>query len=149
MGGIRNVSNALHSEVRRSRVRAARVSKENPADISTRYRAGAQPIRKAGRRANVISEGPPYEEFDSVWEALGFSREESANLSVRSALMRDIGRIITANKWTQAEAAKQCHVSQPRINDLLGGKLHKFSIDALINMDGALGCEVDIRLRAA
>jgi predicted XRE-type DNA-binding protein len=89
------------------------------------------------------------EKFDSVWEALGFSPEESASLSVRSSLMREIRRIIEKNGWTQAEAAKQCHVSQPRINDLLRGKFHKFSIDALVNMAGALGCNVDVRLRAA
>jgi predicted XRE-type DNA-binding protein len=63
--------------------------------------------------------------------------------------MREIRSIIEKKKWTQAEAAKQCHVSQPRINDLLRGKFHKFSIDALVNMAGALGCDVDVRLRAA
>ena len=149
MGGVRNVSSDLHRAVRGGSVRAARVSKKDAADKPKRHQVSAQPIRKISRRANVISQGPPYEEFNSIWESLGFSPGESASLNVRSSLMREIRRIIEKKEWTQAEAAKQCHVSQPRINDLLRGKFHKFSIDALVNMAGALGCDVDVRLRAA
>ena len=149
MGSLRNVPSDLHREIRGGSVRAARVPKEDAADKPKRHRVGPQPIRKATGRARVISHGPPYEEFHSVWEALGFSPEESVSLSVRSSLMREIRRIIEKNEWTQAQAAKECHVSQPRINDLLRGKFHKFSIDALVNMAGALGCNVDVRLRAA
>jgi predicted XRE-type DNA-binding protein len=79
-----------------------------------------------------------------VWDALGFSPIEAANLQVRSSLMRTIRRIIEKNEWTQAEAAKQCGVSQPRINDLLKGKFNKFSIDALVNMAGAMGMKVHV-----
>jgi predicted XRE-type DNA-binding protein len=89
------------------------------------------------------------EEFESVWEALGFSPEECANLEARSALMRQIESIVKQAGWTQAEAAKRCGVSQPRINDLLRGKFHKFSLDALVRMGGALGRRVKIELEAA
>jgi predicted XRE-type DNA-binding protein len=84
-----------------------------------------------------------------VWEALGFSPIEAANLQVRSSLMRDIRRIIVKKKWTQAEAAKECGVSQPRINDLLKGKFNKFSIDALVNMAGAMGMKVRVEFGGA
>ena len=89
------------------------------------------------------------ERFDSVWEALGFSTEEAANLEARSVLMRQIERIIKKNRWTQATAAKHCGVSQPRVNDLLRGRIDKFSIDALVNMAACLGQKVHIRLAAA
>jgi len=149
MGSVRNVSSDLHSAVRGGGVRAARISKKDAADKPKGRRTGAQPIRRVAGRAKVISQGPPYEEFNSIWESLGFSPEESASLSVRSSLMREIYRIIEKNAWTQAEAARQCRVSQPRISDLLRGKFHKFSLDALVNMTGALGCDVEIRLKAA
>jgi predicted XRE-type DNA-binding protein len=89
------------------------------------------------------------EECESVWDALGFSPQEAANLEARSTLMRQIRSIIRENRWTQAVAAKRCGVSQPRINDLLRGKIDKFSIDALVNMATALGRRVDFELKAA
>jgi predicted XRE-type DNA-binding protein len=57
--------------------------------------------------------------------------------------------LIERNQWTQAAAAKKCGVSQPRINDLLRGRIDKFSIDALVNMAGALGQKVKIEMLAA
>ncbi len=63
--------------------------------------------------------------------------------------MREIRGIIRKNDWTQAAAAKRCGVSQPRINDLLKGKFHKFSIDALVKMAAALGRKVKVELLAA
>jgi predicted XRE-type DNA-binding protein len=89
------------------------------------------------------------EEFESVWEALGYSPEERADLEARSTLMRQIEAIVKKAGWTQAEAAKRCGVSQPRINDLLRGKFSKFSLDALVRMGGSLGRRVKIELEAA
>ncbi len=88
-------------------------------------------------------------EFASVWEAIGRSPMEAANLQARADLMNHLRKAIRGHTWTQAEAAKQCGVSQPRVNDLLNGKFHKFSLDALVNMAGALGKRVIIELRAA
>src|ERR1039457_6240267 len=51
--------------------------------------------------------------------------------------------------WTQAEAASRCGVTQPRINDLLRGRVSGFSLDALVNIATALGCRVRIDLDAA
>lgn len=89
------------------------------------------------------------ERFESVWDALGFSKEEAANLEARSELMIQIREMIREHKWTQAVAAKHCGVSQPRINDLMRGRIDKFSIDALVNMAAHLGQKVCIELRAA
>lgn len=89
---------------------------------------------------------PEYEEFASVWDAIADTPEEAANLSLRSELMDQIESIIKENGWTQAEAAKQCGVTQPRINDLLRGRIARFSIDALVNIASALGRKVIVRL---
>jgi predicted XRE-type DNA-binding protein len=51
--------------------------------------------------------------------------------------------------WTQAEAARRCGVTQPRINDLLRGRVSRFSLDALVNIATALGCRVRVDLEAA
>ncbi len=84
-----------------------------------------------------------------MWEALGFSREESANLEARSALMTEIERIVREKRWTQVEAAKQCAISQPRMSAMLSGNVDKFSLDALVKIAAALGRRVSIRLEAA
>lgn len=63
--------------------------------------------------------------------------------------MIQLDQLIKKSGWTQAAAAKHCGVSQPRINDLLRGRIDKFSIDALVNIAAHLGQKVHITLRAA
>jgi predicted XRE-type DNA-binding protein len=87
--------------------------------------------------------------FANVWDALADTPEEAANLTLRSELMDEIEAVIAKNGWTQVEAAKRCGVSQPRINDLLRGRISRFSLDALVNIASALGRRVKMRLEAA
>jgi predicted XRE-type DNA-binding protein len=87
--------------------------------------------------------------FANVWDAIADSPEEAMNLELRFKMMEKISVIIKKNGWTQAEAAKRCGVSQPRINDLLRGRISRFSLDALVNIAAALGRKVNIRLAAA
>lgn len=87
--------------------------------------------------------------YASVWDALADSPEEAANLRLRSALMRQIARLIERKNWTQAEAASRCGVTQPRINDLLRGRISRFSLDALVNIAAALGRRVTLKLERA
>lgn len=89
------------------------------------------------------------EKFDSVWDAIADSPEEAANLRLRSDLMDEIEAIVKSNQWTQAEAAKRCGVTQPRMNDLLRGRISRFSLDALVNIAAKLGRKVSVRLEAA
>jgi len=70
----------------------------------------------------------------SVFNDLGFNESEAENLKIRAALMRAIEKYIEDNKLTQASAAKLMGVYQPRISDLLQGKIDKFTIDMLVNM---------------
>lgn len=87
--------------------------------------------------------------YASVWDAIADPPEEAANLRLRSELMDKIVALIEANGWTQVDAANRCHVTQPRINDLLRGRISRFSLDALVNIASALGQQVHVELEAA
>jgi predicted XRE-type DNA-binding protein len=87
--------------------------------------------------------------YASVWDALAETPQEAANLRLRSALMLQIARLIEREGWTQAEAAERYGVSQPRINDLLRGRIARFSLDALVNIAAALGRKVTVKLEDA
>lgn len=89
------------------------------------------------------------ESYDRVWDAIADTPLEAANLRLRSELMDQITAIVEKNGWTQAAAAKHCGVTQPRINDLLRGRISRFSLDALVNIASALGKRVRIELKAA
>ena len=85
----------------------------------------------------------------SVWDAIADTPEEAANLRARAELMQKIAALLKQREWTQAEAASRCGVTQPRINDLLRGRVSRFSLDALVNIATALGCRVRVDLEAA
>jgi predicted XRE-type DNA-binding protein len=89
------------------------------------------------------------ETYASVWDAIADTPEQAANLRARAELMRKIEAHLKKHKWTQAEAASRCGVTQPRINDLLRGRLSRFSLDALVNIATALSCRVRVDLDAA
>ena len=89
------------------------------------------------------------ESYASVWDAIADTPEQAANLRARADLMRKIEAHLKKHNWTQAEAARRCGVTQPRINDLLRGRLSRFSLDALVNIATALGCRVRFDLEAA
>jgi predicted XRE-type DNA-binding protein len=89
------------------------------------------------------------ETYASVWDALADTPEQAANLRARAELMQKIAALVNARGWTQTEAATQCGVTQPRINDLLRGRVSRFSLDALVNIATALGQRVHVELGAA
>ncbi|MFN4004497.1 MAG: helix-turn-helix domain-containing protein [Hylemonella sp.] len=84
------------------------------------------------------------ETYASVWDALADSPEQAANLRARAELMDAIAAHVRRHGWTQAEAARRCGVTQPRMNDLLRGRLSRFSLDALVNLATAAGLRVQI-----
>jgi len=87
--------------------------------------------------------------FNSVWDAIADTPEQAANLQARAELIQQITIIINAKDWKQADAAAHCGVTQPRINDLLRGRVSRFSLDALVNIAAALGQRVHVELKAA
>lgn len=86
------------------------------------------------------------ETFASSWDAIVDTPEQAANLRARAELMRKIAAIVKESKWTQTEAAAHCGVTQPRMNDLLRGRVSRFSLDALFNMAAALGRRVTVEI---
>jgi predicted XRE-type DNA-binding protein len=89
------------------------------------------------------------ESYTSVWDAIADTPEQAANLRARSELMQQIAAIVKESGWTQAEAASHCGVTQPRMNDLLRGRVSRFSLDALVNIATAIGRRVHVELEAA
>ena len=89
------------------------------------------------------------ERYASVWDAIADTPGQAANLRARAELMRQIADLVKKQGWTQTDAAQHCGVTQPRINDLLRGRVSRFSLDALVNISTALGCRVRIDLEAA
>jgi len=87
--------------------------------------------------------------FGSVWDAIEDTPQEAANMKARSALMMAIQEYLRANNLTQVEAAALLGVTQPRVSDLMRGKIDLFSVDVLINMLAAAGQEVVIRFKKA
>jgi predicted XRE-type DNA-binding protein len=85
----------------------------------------------------------------NVFRELGFAPEEAEHLRVRAALMAHIARFIRRRKLTQARAARLFGVSQPRVNDVVRGRLHRFSIDALVSMLAHAGLTVRVRVGRA
>lgn len=83
----------------------------------------------------------------NIFADIGFPRGEAENLLMRAELMSQIRRV--SKGLTQAEAARRFGVSQPRMNDLLRGKIDKFSLDALVNMLGKAGLRVEVQVRKA
>ncbi len=82
----------------------------------------------------------------NVFRDLGFGRDEAQHLLVRSKLMIEIEKVVRERRLTQAAAAKVMGVSQPRISDLLRGKVELFSSDSLIDMLARLGFTVRLAL---
>ncbi len=89
---------------------------------------------------------PKIESYASVWDALADTPEEAANLRARAEIMQQIAAIVEENGWTQVEAATHCGVTQPRMNDLLRGRVSRFSLDALVNIATAIGRRVHVEL---
>ena len=89
------------------------------------------------------------ERYASVWDAIADTPEQAANLRARAELMQKIAAIVAESGWTQTEAARRCGVTQPRMNDLLRGRVSRFSLDALVNIATAIGRKVNFELEAA
>lgn len=87
--------------------------------------------------------------FNNVFDAICDTRAESINLTLRAQLMDDIRATIQRNNWTQTAAAEKCGITQPRMNDLINGKINKFSLDALINIATQLGRRISLDIQAA
>jgi predicted XRE-type DNA-binding protein len=80
----------------------------------------------------------------NVFRDLGFSKQEAENLKIRTNLMIRISKLIETRRLTQAQAASLFGVTQPRVSDLVRGKIDRFSIDTLVAMLSYAGVRVQI-----
>jgi len=87
--------------------------------------------------------------FESVWDAIEDSPEEAANMKMRSFLMGALQAAVQEWGMTQAKAAERLGVTQPRLNDLLKGRIDKFSLDALVTLVSHTGKSIEIELKDA
>lgn len=78
----------------------------------------------------------------NVFRDLGFPEEEAEHLRVRADLLIQIQKALDARGLKQADAAKLLGVTQPRVSDLVRGRLDLFSVDSLIDMLAKLGVRV-------
>ena len=90
-----------------------------------------------------------HKRYTSVWDALEASPEAAQNMKLRSTLMMGLQEHIARAKLSQADAAKLFGVTQPRISNLMHGKIDLFALDTLVNMASAAGMRVEMRVRKA
>jgi predicted XRE-type DNA-binding protein len=89
------------------------------------------------------------QKFASVWDALEDTAAEAANMRARSELMIALRSKIESWKVSQTEAAQRLGLTQPRLNDLMRGRIDKFSLDALVNLATPAGLVVRLQIRKA
>ena len=87
--------------------------------------------------------------YRDVWEAIEGPGREAASLRARSALMVEISELIRRSSWTQRQAAARFGVTQPRISDLMRGRIDLFSLDTLVDMAEAGGLKPRMTVKRA
>jgi predicted XRE-type DNA-binding protein len=87
--------------------------------------------------------------FHSVWDAIEDTPAQAENMRLRSSLMIALRNHITNSGLNQSQAAKLLGVTQPRVSDLMRGKIELFGIDSLVNMAADAGLQVEIQVARA
>jgi predicted XRE-type DNA-binding protein len=87
--------------------------------------------------------------FGSVWDAIEVSPQAAASMKARAAIMMAVQKTVRGWKLSQHDAAAKLTISQPRLNDLLRGKIDKFSLDALFDLAANAGLCVSVSLKRA
>ena len=88
-----------------------------------------------------------YEQFESVWDAIEKNPVVAANLKARSSVMIAIEQTVKSWNLSQVTAAKRLGLTQPRLNDLLRGRINKFSLDALMAIAPKAGLSVELKIK--
>lgn len=84
--------------------------------------------------------------FNNVWDAIEEDPAQARNLRIRSNFMIALKAYIAKAGLSQSQAASLLGVSQPRISDLVRGKIELFSLDTLVNMADAAGLQIELRV---
>ncbi len=86
------------------------------------------------------------ERFVSVWDAIEDTPEEAENMKLRSILLTALKNHLSRTAMSQAQAAQLFGVTQPRVSDLMRGKISLFGLDALVNMATAAGLQIEMKV---
>ncbi len=86
------------------------------------------------------------QKFASVWDAIEDTPQEAASMRARSALMMELSTVIKNSGMTQSDAAALFGVTQPRVSDLMRGKINLFSLDTLIDMAATAGMSPTVKV---
>ncbi len=89
------------------------------------------------------------ETYADVFDALADTPAEAANMKARADLLGVLVDHVKTWNLPQEVAADRLGITRPRLNDLLRGKLGKFSLDALVNLVSAAGLRLEIRVADA
>jgi predicted XRE-type DNA-binding protein len=89
------------------------------------------------------------ETFASVWDAIEDTPEQATNMKLRSSLMMALQEYVTREGLSQSQAAKIFGITQPRVSDLMRGKIGLFALDTLVNMLTAAGLQVEMHVGKA
>lgn len=87
--------------------------------------------------------------YESVWDAIETTPQAAASMRARSELMIELAEQIRRSGWTQRDAAAQLGVTQPRVSDLVRGRIELFSLDMLVDMAAAVGLKPRITFKRA
>ena len=87
--------------------------------------------------------------FENVFDALADTPAEAANLKARAEILSAVAHKVRSWNLSQEAAAARLGITRPRLNDLLRGKLGKFSLDALVNLATAAGLRLEVRVADA
>jgi predicted XRE-type DNA-binding protein len=90
-----------------------------------------------------------HQRFANVWEALEDDPAAAANMTMRSDLLIALRQRIEGWKVTQAQAARRLGITQPRLNDLVRGRINKFSLDTLVNLANRAAIHVQLHIDKA
>jgi predicted XRE-type DNA-binding protein len=78
---------------------------------------------------------------------LNFSAQDMASMKLRAELARKVIGRLRARKLTQTQAAEILGVTQPRVSNLVRGRLGLFSLDALVDMADRMGLRTRMVVR--
>jgi predicted XRE-type DNA-binding protein len=140
-----SIQSVVCGEVRRRGLRAALFPEEDAENEQTGSEPGRATLPGFVKGAGSMSK----KRFANVWDAIEDTPAQAENMKLRLALMMALKDHIARIGLSQSEAAKLLGVTQPRISDLMRGKIELFGLDTLVNMIGAAGLHVEMRISDA
>ena len=88
------------------------------------------------------------ESSGNIFLDLGFPPHEAAVMLLRAELAEALRAWIESEDLTQAQVAKRLAISQPRVSEIVRGRVELLSLDYLVGLCAKAGIPVHVRLVA-